>query len=330
MRWFRSIYQRRDQCSNFVECIHPRWRRDTWLRLVNSTFQVPSSKLKTTRLFETVYGIGPELGTWNLKLETINPPRDTPMLRSTFFALLALPALVHAQALPPELDCIPRDALGFVSIRGDLLKNETLKPVRDYIVKHDPTLLKKLETRAGFSLDEIARVTFLFPSVEEPVAPPLIFVTLNKPYDKAKLLTKVKATSHRMWMEMPTPSMSRPSSRIDAPPYRSKTPDFPSTPPAFPKEAPDIKRPFGPTKSPPPKGFAKPSTPEAPPKESDEPVHEIVVDPQDRMFDSYNPGKPDLALPVTTLGQRETCSFASTSARCCSSPMPTGTAVDRC
>src|SRR5258708_4101089 len=104
------------------------------------------------------------------------------MFRSSFFAILLLPALLNAQQRPPELGYIPSDAMAFASVRGDLWKSDALKPVRDYFTKQDPTALKKMASHVGFTPDDVARVTLLMPSSESLLSPPLIFVTLNKPY----------------------------------------------------------------------------------------------------------------------------------------------------
>ena len=108
-------------------------------------------------------------------------------------------AAVEKAAPPPELDLIPRDGFGFVSVRvADLWQSDAAKGLRDLLGKQEGRPLEQFEKRFGVKLSDIERVTLLFPSVPahpERMGPPLVVVTAAKPYDRAKLLTAMRAVS---------------------------------------------------------------------------------------------------------------------------------------
>jgi hypothetical protein len=118
------------------------------------------------------------------------------MNRSTriLFALTLLLAISApasaAEALPPELNLIPRDAGMFVSFRvGDLWEDARLKPLRDFLAK-DGSVLREFEKENGFKPEDVERVTLLIAGFDSRRGPgdPWIVVTFKKDYDLAKLL----------------------------------------------------------------------------------------------------------------------------------------------
>jgi prepilin-type processing-associated H-X9-DG protein len=206
--------------------------------------------------------------------------------------------MVQADPLPPELNFVPRNAAGFVSIRGELWQNDMLKPLRDYLTRQDPAMLKRLQMRTGFTPEEVERVTLLFPT-DSLDSPPLIFVTLKKPYDQAKLLSNVKATTNRTWISVtkPVPAFTVPTTKSTRA-YPDKVPLYPKgfPPETFPLTPPKKPFPTEPLKEPPP-------APPAPPKVvSDEDPAPVAPNPEDLEFDAFHPEKPALNAPYYYLG----------------------------
>jgi hypothetical protein len=102
-----------------------------------------------------------------------------------------------AQQLPAELDMLPRDEAGVVSIRvQDLMTNAALKPLRDVLLK-DERSVQELEMVLGNSLADIERVSILLPDADvtrlERFDPPtvVLVVTTVKPYDRKKVLERM-------------------------------------------------------------------------------------------------------------------------------------------
>jgi len=84
--------------------------------------------------------------------------------------------------LPPDLDLVPRDAAGFVSVQvADLIKSDFGQKLLPKLRKDSAELLTNIEKWLGVPLDNVERVTVL-------MHPEVAIVRTAKPYDKAKLL----------------------------------------------------------------------------------------------------------------------------------------------
>src|SRR5713226_3516975 len=90
-----------------------------------------------------------------------------------------------APKLPPDLDVVPPDALGFVTIRvADLWTSEIAKDLRQRVIRDHAEELEKLED-CGLTLPGIARFTGF---VWKPSGEKLVVVTTTKPYSLTKVL----------------------------------------------------------------------------------------------------------------------------------------------
>src|SRR5207249_3174881 len=109
--------------------------------------------------------------------------------------LAALPAQEKKdEALPADLDRVPRDAVFFASLRcAELWKSEALKPVQDRLGKDAPDVLKTFETSVGMPPDEIDRLTLVMLDAA-PSEGPLMLVGTAKAYDREKVLARVGKT----------------------------------------------------------------------------------------------------------------------------------------
>jgi hypothetical protein len=100
-------------------------------------------------------------------------------------------------ALPADLALVPRDALGFASVRlAELWSQEGLKDAGKLIVAQEPSVLQNLEKALGVAPDRIERLTIVFLRVPAPreEGPPMVFlVTTTRPYDRKAVLAEVLA-----------------------------------------------------------------------------------------------------------------------------------------
>jgi hypothetical protein len=117
-------------------------------------------------------------------------------------------------ALPPELDAVPRDALGFVSLRvADLWNSAVAADLRKRLAQEDPTGYRKAETEAlqefeknlGVPLPSVERLTVVGLEFQHPDRA-ILLVTSAKPYDRDRLLKvlvpdakETKYAGHSYW-----------------------------------------------------------------------------------------------------------------------------------
>ncbi len=113
-----------------------------------------------------------------------------------FVGLLAGTSIRAAETTSP-LDLVPKDAAGFVHLRvGDVWKHNAFAPVRDYLTKIEPTIVKDFQGQFGFVPADVDTLTLIYPSFnKQALVPPVIVVRTVKPYDKAKVLTAMRALS---------------------------------------------------------------------------------------------------------------------------------------
>ena len=120
---------------------------------------------------------------------------------ATRLVSLAAVALCCAPARSADdsvLALVPKDAAAFVHIRvGDLWKHDSFKSVREFVTKTEPGLLRELEKEMGFLPSDLESVTLIFPELSNTKSPgePLVAVRFEKPFDKAKLLASMKAST---------------------------------------------------------------------------------------------------------------------------------------
>jgi hypothetical protein len=89
-------------------------------------------------------------------------------------------------ALPADLDAVPRDATGFVSIRvAELWNSPFMKEARGRLAKRPPEFLEDLKEQTGLSPEGIERVTIVFLTVDHPTE--LVVVSTREPYDREKI-----------------------------------------------------------------------------------------------------------------------------------------------
>lgn len=100
------------------------------------------------------------------------------------------------------LDLVPKDAAGFVHLRvNDVWKHDAFAPVRDYLTKTEPTLLKEFDNRFGFLPADVETLTLIYPTFNRALLPPVIVVRTVKPYDKAKVVTALRCLSAAQWSD---------------------------------------------------------------------------------------------------------------------------------
>ena len=172
------------------------------------------------------------------------------LMTAAMFALTG-PATAAEQTSP--LDLVPKDAAGFVHIRvGDIWKHDAFAPVRDYVTRTEPILLKEFEGTFGFLPSDVETLTLIYPSFDKrSLSPPIIVVRTAKPYDKAKVLTAMRAVSRAQIDAAEYPSNTFRS--VGSKAYPSSTPlppkgvAFPAPPPKIPAPPlPPEKRDFEP------------------------------------------------------------------------------------
>jgi hypothetical protein len=116
-------------------------------------------------------------------------------------------------ALPPELAAVPRDALGFVSVRvADLWRSDLVADARRLAMKAEPKLYQEVETKElerfekqwGMPWTAIERFTMVMiePPDELPQEILIAFITTTKPYDRDRLLkTRVPGTKEHTYRD---------------------------------------------------------------------------------------------------------------------------------
>jgi hypothetical protein len=93
-----------------------------------------------------------------------------------------------APKLSPELDVVPRDAIGFITIRvADLWTSEIGTGLRQRVSKHKSEELEKL-ANFGLTMPEIERFTAILHNNPSQV---LMVVTTSKPYSLPKILSLI-------------------------------------------------------------------------------------------------------------------------------------------
>jgi hypothetical protein len=95
--------------------------------------------------------------------------------------------------LPADLQAVPTDAVGFLSLRlADLWNHDEAKPVREQLTKEAPAALDEWRAVVGLPPGAIERWTavFLYPEVG-PGPYPLFFVGTARPYDRAAVLANL-------------------------------------------------------------------------------------------------------------------------------------------
>jgi hypothetical protein len=137
--------------------------------------------------------------------DTSNGSRERVVLRRTAWVAAALAgalALVGSfvrsageeqTPLPPDLQRVPTDAVGFISLRlADLWEQESARGVRERLTKEVPGTLEEWQQVVGLPPSDIERWTavFLYPEIG-PGPYPLFFVETTRPYDRAKVLANL-------------------------------------------------------------------------------------------------------------------------------------------
>ena len=122
---------------------------------------------------------------------------------SVFVGCLVGSAASGADATSP-LDLVPKDAAGFVHVRvGDVWKHEAFAPVRDYLTRTEPTLLKEFEGQFGFVPADVETLTLIYPSFsKQSLSPPLVVVQTGKPYDKARVVMALRGLSAAQYHDL--------------------------------------------------------------------------------------------------------------------------------
>jgi hypothetical protein len=101
------------------------------------------------------------------------------------------PAGESRSDLPADLNAVPREAVGFGTIRlADWWTSEAAKAVRDRIVKEKADAVKELEKSLGAAPADVERLTLVMTDAREE-GPPMIAVATLKPFDRARVLTTV-------------------------------------------------------------------------------------------------------------------------------------------
>src|SRR5262249_42805633 len=109
----------------------------------------------------------------------------TPTCRRPLWAALGLLALTAGTlaavpgprddpkpaAPPPQLDRVPRDCAGFVTVRlADLWKTPVGRAVRDAVARQKDNPIAAFEKTFGLAVNDLERVTLLVPGLTSPRA----------------------------------------------------------------------------------------------------------------------------------------------------------------
>jgi hypothetical protein len=108
------------------------------------------------------------------------------------------PAAAQPSKLTPAgMELVPTEGFAVVTVNvAKLYDSDATKPLRTAFEKGDRAFLKRIETDTGFSPEQVDRVTAYLPTATFPLTEsPLLFLTLRKPFDKAKLLQTLNATT---------------------------------------------------------------------------------------------------------------------------------------
>jgi hypothetical protein len=96
-----------------------------------------------------------------------------------------------AAALPPDLQRVPGDAVGFVSLRlGDLWNADVAKGLREGLAKEAPGVLESWRQEMGLVPGDIERYTVVLTSRERE-EPSLVVIGTARPYDRARVLATI-------------------------------------------------------------------------------------------------------------------------------------------
>ncbi|MBY0523375.1 MAG: DUF1559 domain-containing protein [Gemmataceae bacterium] len=124
------------------------------------------------------------------------------LVRSALVALaamaLASPSLAAESKLPPDLDLVPREAVGFVHFRAaDVWKSELMTDVRRLVDRAGKKAIDTFLRRFAPDPSTIDRVTIVlvnprdidypFPPAGPEAVSALVIVTTNKPYDRLQV-----------------------------------------------------------------------------------------------------------------------------------------------
>jgi hypothetical protein len=94
--------------------------------------------------------------------------------------------------LPTDLAAIPGDGIGFIHLRvGEVLEGESMKPVRELIMKAGPAAIKAFNDRfvpAPLTLDRLTLI-ILKPDNGAPEPPIVVIAGTSKPFDSAKVVS---------------------------------------------------------------------------------------------------------------------------------------------
>jgi hypothetical protein len=96
-------------------------------------------------------------------------------------------------SLPPDLQRVPGDAVGFLSLRlGELWNHDSARGPRERLRKEAPQALDQWRQVVALPPEDIERWTAVFPYLELGPGPyPLFFVETARPYDRATVLKNV-------------------------------------------------------------------------------------------------------------------------------------------
>jgi hypothetical protein len=92
-----------------------------------------------------------------------------------------------SDTLPADLEGMPSDAAGFLSVRlGDLWHSEWAKEARQRLPKETRDIEEDFAKAFGLNLQEVERFTLVFREVSS--REPLLFIFTTRPYDRARVL----------------------------------------------------------------------------------------------------------------------------------------------
>ena len=141
-------------------------------------------------------------------------------------AVCAVAAPVFAQAPPPGADVVPTNAFAVVTVKvSDLWDAESLKPARDLFTQGEKPIAREIAVATGLEPGEIERVTMFWPILPTggPAEQALVVLTTRKPYNEARLLKALKATSRPEYLGADGPPIPFPQgSKAIAPKFEAK------------------------------------------------------------------------------------------------------------
>ena len=162
--------------------------------------------------------------------------------------LLAAAWPARAADLPPDLACVPHDAIGVVHVRAaELWTSDLFTPYREAFLKAGPRALGVLDTRFPLALSSVERLTTVVLTPGDGPEPSVgLVVRTNKPFDGAKLAVgffpDAKQQTSRDGIRFYFDERSRLAFRaFDERTFVIGTPDVPAR---LSRGQPDIKHPF--------------------------------------------------------------------------------------